>query len=119
MIAIEASAAKFLFSSLFLKKLCTSQLEIKTLTTFRMRIPVEIKLSFISSVPFQLQYTIAQIFVLYLNNELTSCSLLLRLLLLRCLLIEFAAVPTCRVNNGVVPNYEDVTVRQVVMKVVL
>ena len=76
------------------------RLEIKSLSTFRTRIPVETKLSSIFSVPFLLQYTIAQIFVLYLNNKMTSCSLLsLQLLLLRCLLSEFL-MASCQITRS-------------------
>ena len=75
------------------------KLDIKSLTTFRTRISVELKLSSISSVPFRLQYTIARMFVLYLNNKLTSCSLLsLRLLLLRCLIIELI-IASCQIQG--------------------
>ena len=84
-------------------------LRYKSLTTFRTRTPVETKLSSISLLPFRLQYKIEEIFVLYLNNKLTSSSLVsLRLFL-----------PTYRVINGVVTNYKVVTVRKEVMKVVL
>ena len=74
--------------------------------------PVDTKLFTISSVPFRLQYTIAQMFVLYPNNKLISCSLLsLRLLLLRCLLIEFL-MASCQLpgRDGETSNDEGSTV---------
>ena len=74
--------------------------EIKSSTMLRKRIPVFFNSFSILSVPLRRQYTIAVIFSLYLKRRLLSWSVLkLRLLLLRCLLMELF-MASCQITRS-------------------